>query len=77
MNTYIIIEMTDPNLDLILEECVCYKETLRKSIDQTKCVAKLPVNSSIPPILQGYQSYSHGQILSEISKPDWTLPDLI
>lgn len=74
MNKYFILLLNDTNITEILTFTVDKIETLRKSVDGTKGVVKLPVNSEVPGILQDNTPYSHSEILEIMSTPEWTHP---
>ena len=66
---YVIFNMTDANLidfSLIKETSL---ETLRLSLDSTKCV--LEFEGDTPAFLEGLQQYSHSEILEIMSTSQW------
>jgi hypothetical protein len=66
---YVIFEMINANLiDFSLVEETSL-ETLRLSIDKTKCVLKFKGNT--PAFLVGLQQYNHEEILEIMSTSEW------
>ena len=66
---YVIFEMTNANLiDFNLVEQTSL-ETLRLSIDTTKCVLKF--KGETPAFLVGLQQYNHEDILAIMSTTEW------
>tara|TARA_R100001015_G_C4631094_1_gene193319 strand:- start:919 stop:1137 length:219 start_codon:yes stop_codon:yes gene_type:complete len=66
---YVIFEMTNANLiDFNLVEQTSL-ETLRLSIDTTKCVLKF--KGETPAFLVGLQQYNHEEILAIMSTTEW------
>ena len=71
-NIYYIIDMTDPDLTEILTHTVSDLSTLRKNIAEDKCVVKLPIGVTEPIILNGFTTYDHAAILTEMALEAWT-----
>ena len=66
---YVIFEMTNANLiDFNLVEQTSL-ETLRLSLDSTKCVLKFKGESAA--FLVGLQQYNHEDILAIMSTTEW------
>ena len=66
---YVIFKMTNANLiDFSLVEQTSL-ETLRLSIDTTKCVLKF--KGETPAFLVGLQQYNHEDILAIMSTTEW------
>tara|TARA_Y100000356_G_C11169156_1_gene240333 strand:- start:571 stop:789 length:219 start_codon:yes stop_codon:yes gene_type:complete len=66
---YVIFEMTNANLiDFNLVEQTSL-ETLRLSLDSTKCVLKF--KGETPVFLVGLQQYNHEEILAIMSTTEW------
>lgn len=66
---YVIFEMTNANLiDFNLVEQTSL-ETLRLSLDSTKCVLKF--KGETPAFLVGLQQYNHQDILAIMSTTEW------
>lgn len=66
---YVIFNMTDANIidfSLIKETSL---ETLRLSLDSTKCV--LEFEGDTPAFLENLQQYSHSEILEIMSTSQW------
>jgi len=66
---YVIFDMTDANLidfSLIKETSL---ETLRLSLDSTKCV--LEFEGDTPAFLEGIQQYTYSEILEIMSTSQW------
>ena len=75
-NIYYIVETNDADLNEILTFCVGDINTLRKNVTDSQCVVKLPIGEEEPTVLNGYTSYDHSEILTELSGTNWTT-DLI
>ena len=75
-NKYFIISLPEPALNAILEHCIESSNTVRKNNDGTKAVVKLPVGADVPGILQSKTSYSHTEIISELSNSEWVSDDI-
>tara|TARA_R100001086_G_scaffold227903_1_gene147197 strand:- start:982 stop:1200 length:219 start_codon:yes stop_codon:yes gene_type:complete len=60
------------NIDLIDFALVkeTSKETIRKSLDGTKCVLKF--DGQTPAFLEGIQQYNYEEILEIMYSPEWT-----
>lgn len=66
---YVIFEMINANLiDFSLVEQTSL-ETLRLSLDRTKCVLKF--KGETPTFLLGLQQYNHNDILEIMSTSEW------
>jgi len=66
---YVIFEMTNANLiDFNLVEQTSL-ETLRLSLNSTKCVLKF--KGETPAFLVGLQQYNHEEILAIMSTTEW------
>ena len=66
---YVIFEMTNANLiDFNLVEQTSL-ETLRLSLNSTKCVLKF--KGETPAFLVGLQQYNHEDILAIMSTTEW------
>jgi hypothetical protein len=66
---YVIFEMINANLiDFSLVEQTSL-ETLRLSIDTTKCVLKF--KDETPAFLVGLQQFNHNEILELMSTSEW------
>ena len=67
-------EIDKINFDLVLETS---KDTLRKSVDQTKTFVKfdLPTPSSIASLTTKSQEYTYDEFLPILATSEWTAPD--
>jgi hypothetical protein len=66
---YVIFDIQNINIvDFNLVEQTSL-ETLRLSIDNTKCVLKF--KGETPAFLVGLQQYNHDEILAIMSTPEW------
>jgi len=75
MKTYVIIdssEVSSVDFDQVLETSA---ETLRFSLDGTKTFVKY--EGTQPFFLLGKTEYTHEEILSILSGPEWTSEDII
>lgn len=69
--------MTNPKLDEILEHTVGSRETLRLSLDKSKCVVKTPCDhDGNCPVLVPIKSYTHSEILEVMALDEWTVKEL-
>ena len=75
MKTYVIIDSSEVgsvDFDQVLETSA---ETLRFSLDGTKTFVKY--EGTQPFFLLGKTEYTHEEILSILSGPEWTSEDII
>ena len=73
MNRYYIIDSNDKNLDKILSYCVESRDTLRYSLDLTKCVVKLKSDDTLNHFeLLKYTPYNHEEILQIMYTSEWS-----
>jgi len=75
MKTYVIIdasEVGNVNFDQVLETSA---DTLRYSLDGTKTFVKF--EGDTPSFLIGEPQYTHEEILSILSGPEWTSDEII
>lgn len=71
-NQYFIASLPDPALKAILKQCVENINTVRKSLDGTKAVFKLPLGATKPASFNAFTEYTHSEVLIELAKPEWT-----
>ena len=72
MNKYYIISLPNAALNAILEHCIQTSSSIRKSLDNTKVVVKLPVGAKVPNIIKSKKEYTNTEIKIELRKPEWT-----
>ena len=67
---WVIVNLTDVT-DKMVEDCIqTSRDTLRKSLDESKVVLKYSGNK--PRSLYGKTTYSHSGILEVLSGEEWT-----
>lgn len=74
MKTYVILdasEVGNVDFDQVLQTAA---DTLRYSIDGTKTFVKYEGDQ--PSFLSGKQEYTHSEILSILSGPEWTSDEI-
>ena len=67
---YVIYNMTDVDLIDFTKVKETSQETLRLSLDRTKCVLKF--DGETPAFLEGLQQYNYEQILEIMYSSEWT-----
>ena len=75
MRTYVILdaaEVSSVDFNQVLETSA---DTLRYSVDGTKTFVKF--EGDTPSFLIGEPQYTHAEILSILSGPEWTDPDAV
>ena len=75
MRTYVILdaaEVSSVDFNQVLETSA---DTLRYSVDGTKTFVKF--EGDTPSFLIGEPQYTHEEILSILSGPEWTDPDAV
>lgn len=71
INTYFILPLPN-NHSTLWSVVVENANTVRKNNQQTKMIIKVPVGTTeTHPILNGVQSYTHAEILTELQKTEW------
>lgn len=76
-NKFFTIDTSDPNYNEIINDIVESGDTIRKSLDLSLAVVKLPIdNVIIPEVLSGYTCYNHAQIIPIVTSDDWQINDL-
>ena len=74
-NIYFIIEKKSLLIPEVLSVCIEDSiENMRKSNNGEKLAFKLPSGNTIPVFLQSIKSFTHSQILLELSKAEWNAP---
>tara|TARA_Y100000401_G_C8302295_1_gene214852 strand:- start:140 stop:388 length:249 start_codon:yes stop_codon:yes gene_type:complete len=73
---YVIITLadyTDSQIQEMIQSSIqLSKDTLRKSIDNTKAVLKW--NGNTPKIFENIQTYTHSEILNVLTTSEWNVP---
>jgi len=75
MKTYVILdasEVANVDFDKVMQTSA---DTLRYSIDGSKFLLKF--DGDTPSFLDGNTQYTHAEILSILSGPEWTDPDAV
>ena len=75
-NKYFIASLPAPALKVILKHCVENINTVRKSIDGSKAVFKLPLGTDKPASFNAFTEYNHENILIEMATSEWTPPEI-
>jgi hypothetical protein len=73
VNRYWCIVLTVDKENIDFSEVIENPETLRYSLDGTKFIVKY--DNEKPLTLNGYTEYTHQEILSILSGPEWTDPN--
>lgn len=72
MNIYYIISSDSVLIPDILTICVEENiDAMRKNNDGSKLIFKLPINISSPDFLKTIKSFTHTEIINELSKQEW------
>ena len=67
---WVIVTVSDITDEMILSAIQSSMDTLRKTLDGTKAILKW--DGDTPSCFDGMVTYSHGEILTELAKSDWT-----
>ncbi len=73
-NRYFIVSLPEPALNAILEHCVQTPTTVRKSLDESKAIVKLPNDygdGALPPGFAAFTELDHAGAKAETSTSDW------
>jgi len=68
---WVIVNVSDITEEMILSAIQTSTSTLRKSLDGTKAILKW--DGDTPSCFDGMTTYSHSEILTELSNSDWSL----
>jgi hypothetical protein len=75
-STYVIVPFAEVTQAMI---SVCQQDsfdTLRHTTEgEDLVILKWPLGTQTPAILSGYDQFTHAEILAEIQKPEWNVPD--
>lgn len=73
-NIYFILNLPDAALEQILSNCVERIDTLRRSLNDKKCVVKLPKGqTNIPEVLNGFTELSQSEAIIITSGVEWSI----
>ena len=67
---WIILNVSDITDEMIANANQTSMDTLRKTLDGSKAILKW--DGDTPSCFEGMATYSHSEILEELSKSDWT-----
>ena len=67
--TWVIINVSDITDEMIDSAIQTSRDTLRKSLDDSKAILKW--DGDTPDCFDGMTTYSHSEILSTLSGSDW------
>ena len=67
---WVIVNVSDITDEMIRSAIQTSTSTLRKSLDGSKAILKWEGNT--PSCFDGMDTYSHSEILAELSGSDWT-----
>ena len=70
---WVIVNVSDITEEMILNAIQTSTSTLRKSLDGTKAILKW--EGDTPSCFDSMTTYSHSEILTELSGSDWTSSD--
>ena len=68
---WVIVNVSDITEEMISSAIQTSTSTLRKSLDGTKAILKW--DGDTPSCFDGMTTYSHSEILTELSNSDWSL----
>lgn len=72
LNRYFIVDIPNVNFENVFNIVVQSPDSVRRSVDGTKAIVKLPVGNKSNYGFLG-QEYTHEQILIETNKPEWNM----
>ena len=67
---WVIIDVADITDEMIRNAIQSSRETLRKSLDDSKAILKW--DGDTPSCFDGITTYSHSEIREELRKSDWS-----
>ena len=67
---WIIVNVVDITDEMIRNAIQSSRDTLRKSLDDSKAILKW--DGDTPSCFDGMTTYSHSEILEELIKSDWS-----
>ena len=70
---WVIVNVSDVTDEMIANSMQSSLTTLRKSLDNTKAILKW--NGDTPSCFDGMTTYTHSEILTELAKDTWNLPE--
>ena len=70
---WVIVNVSDITDEMIANSIQSSLTTLRKSLDNTKAVLKW--DGDTPSCFNGLTTYTHSEILTELAKNTWTVPE--
>ena len=68
---WVIVNVSDITDEMIENAIQSSRDTLRKTLDGSKAILKW--DGDTPSCFDGMTTYSHSEILEELSKSDWSL----
>jgi len=66
---WVIVNVSDITDDMIFNAIQSSMDTLRKTLDGSKAILKF--DGDTPSCFDGLTTYSHSEILTELTKSDW------
>ena len=70
---WVIVNVSDITDEMIANSIQSSLDTLRKSLDNTKAILKW--DGDTPSCFNGITTYTHSEILTELAKNTWTVPE--
>ena len=70
---WIIINVSDITDEMIENAIQTSIETLKKTLDSSKAILKW--DGDTPSCFNGLTTYTHSEILTELAKNTWTVPE--
>ena len=70
---WVIVNVSDVTDEMITNSIQSSLTTLRKSLDNTKAILKW--DGDTPSCFNGLTTYTHSEILTELAKNTWTVPE--
>ena len=67
---WVIVNVSDITDEMISKALQSNRNTLRKSLDESKAILKW--DGDTPSCFDGMTTYSHSEILTELNKSSWT-----
>ena len=67
---WVIINVSDITDEMISSAIQSSRDTLRKTLDNSKAILKWDGNT--PSCFDGMTTYSHSEILTELASSDWS-----
>ena len=70
---WVIVNVSDITDEIINNSIQSSMDTLRKTLDGSKAILKF--EGDTPSCFDGLTTYTHSEILTELAKEEWNLPE--